>query len=47
MQIARKRGYALCILHSSAMGQPLYEHLGFKEYCRLAVYLYQPPAPES
>jgi ribosomal protein S18 acetylase RimI-like enzyme len=47
MRMARERGYALCILHSSTMGQSLYEHLGFREYCRLAVYLYQPPVREG
>jgi ribosomal protein S18 acetylase RimI-like enzyme len=47
MRMARERGYAMCILHSSAMGQPLYEQLGFREYCRLAVYLYRPPPQES
>jgi GNAT superfamily N-acetyltransferase len=35
-------GYDVAILQSSRMGVPLYESLGFKEYCKLASY--KPPA---
>lgn len=42
MGVAKERGFRTGVLHASAMGLPIYEKLGFKEYCRLAVYLYQP-----
>jgi GNAT superfamily N-acetyltransferase len=42
MLVAKERGYGIAILHSSAMGLPVYEKLGFREYCRLTIYLWQP-----
>ena len=32
---AKKRGYAVSILHSSQMGYNLYKRLGFKEFCTM------------
>jgi ribosomal protein S18 acetylase RimI-like enzyme len=42
MGVAKERGFGTGVLHASAMGLPIYEKLGFKEYCRLAVYLFHP-----
>jgi ribosomal protein S18 acetylase RimI-like enzyme len=42
MRIAREHGFGTGVLHSSSLGRPVYEKLGFREHCRLAVYLYQP-----
>ncbi|MDD5232894.1 MAG: GNAT family N-acetyltransferase [Syntrophales bacterium] len=39
---AREAGLRTAILHSSEMGLPVYKKLGFREYCRLDVYLWQP-----
>lgn len=39
MQAALEDGYDVAILHSSRMGFPLYERLGFKEYCKIDYYL--------
>ncbi len=33
------RGYGTGILHSTSMGLPVYQRLGFKEYCRIQIYL--------
>jgi ribosomal protein S18 acetylase RimI-like enzyme len=35
---ARKRGINLAVLHSSAMGQRVYERLGFQTYCTMDAY---------
>jgi GNAT superfamily N-acetyltransferase len=35
---ARQDGYALATLISSPMAEPLYQKLGFVEYCRLTIY---------
>lgn len=32
-------GFDVAILHSSRMGLPLYERLGFREFCKLAYFL--------
>lgn len=45
MQAALGDGYDVAILHSSRMGFPLYERLGFKEYCKIDYYL--PASPIS
>ncbi len=39
---ARKKGFRLGILHASEMGYPIYLTMGFKEYCRVNAYLWQP-----
>ncbi|HTQ09064.1 MAG TPA: GNAT family N-acetyltransferase [Fimbriimonadaceae bacterium] len=36
---ALEAGWDIAILHSSRMGLPLYEKLGFREYCKLSYYL--------
>ena len=33
------RGYRTGILHSTSMGLPVYQRLGFKEHCRIQIYL--------
>lgn len=42
VRIARERGMGTAVLHSSPLGRPVYEKLGFRERCRLSVYLHQP-----
>ncbi|HVT10643.1 MAG TPA: GNAT family N-acetyltransferase [Fimbriimonadaceae bacterium] len=39
LQGALEDGYDVAILHSSRMGVPLYEKLGFREYCKIAFYM--------
>lgn len=39
---ARKLGYRIGALTSSAMGYSAYEQLGFREYCRTPVYIWSP-----
>ncbi len=34
----RSLGYKVGVLHSSEMGYPVYEKMGFKEYCRIVSY---------
>ncbi|HWA83393.1 MAG TPA: GNAT family N-acetyltransferase [Fimbriimonadaceae bacterium] len=36
---ALEDGYDVAVLQSSRMGVPLYEKLGFKEYCKIAFYM--------
>jgi ribosomal protein S18 acetylase RimI-like enzyme len=42
MLIAKNLGYDFAILQSSKMGLPVYERLGFKEYCRIRAYIWMP-----
>ena len=38
---ARALGYRIGILHSSAMGFPVYQRLGFREICRMGKFEWQ------
>jgi predicted acetyltransferase len=38
---ARALGYRVGILHSSAMGFPVYQRLGFRELCRMSKFEWQ------
>ncbi len=42
LQEARNLGYRLAILQASPMGTPVYARMGFQEYCKLGLYLWQP-----
>lgn len=42
LQNARQRGYRIGVLGSSNMGYPVYQRLGFQEYCSLDIYEWQP-----
>jgi len=39
---ARDMGYDFAVLQSSKLGLPVYEKLGFKEYCRIRAYIWSP-----
>lgn len=39
---ARKIGYKISILHSTAMGYNLYRRLGYEEICRMVRYVWNP-----
>lgn len=39
---AKKLGYQIAILQSSQMAYSMYEHMGFKEYCKIGWYVWQP-----
>ena len=39
---ARRLGYRIGSLTASPMGYPVYQQLGFQEYCRIPVYLWLP-----
>ena len=39
---ARSMGYQIGILQSSEMGLSVYRSLGFKEYCKISMYRWQP-----
>jgi len=42
MTIAREDGYRMAILHSSALGNRVYQSLGFKECCRIGQFVWIP-----
>jgi GNAT superfamily N-acetyltransferase len=42
LQKAIRAGYRVSILHSSPMGKSVYSKLGYREYCTLGQYLWQP-----
>jgi len=39
---AKKLGYETAILHSSEMGLNIYKQMGFKEYCKIELFIWQP-----
>jgi len=39
---AKELGYETAILHSSEMGYNVYKKMGFKEYCTIEMYMWQP-----
>jgi ribosomal protein S18 acetylase RimI-like enzyme len=39
---ARAMGYRVGVLHSSEMGLGVYQKIGFREYCKLGVYVWKP-----
>ena len=42
LQDARQRGYRIGILQASQMGLPVYKRIGFKEYCKINLYIKEP-----
>jgi len=42
MHIAREDGYRMAILHSSALGNRMYQSVGFKDCCRIGQFVYVP-----
>ena len=44
MEHARERGCTQAVLHSSPMGRPVYERLGFEEVCNVPQFLWLPEA---
>jgi GNAT superfamily N-acetyltransferase len=41
-------GYRVAVLRASVEGRPMYEKMGFREYCRVATYVWQcPEAPAN
>ncbi len=43
---AKKLGYETAILHSTEMGLNMYKQMGFKEYCTIEVFIWQPGSKE-
>ena len=43
---AKHLGYQIAILHSSQMALSMYKNIGFKEYCKLEWYIWQPSSKE-
>lgn len=39
---AQYEGYRTAVLHSTQMGLPLYQRLGFEEYCKIGIYTWKP-----
>ena len=39
---AKKLGYETAILHSTEMGLNMYKQMGFKEYCEIELFIWQP-----
>jgi GNAT superfamily N-acetyltransferase len=44
LNVARERGATHAILHSSDLGRPVYERLGFEVVCRVPQFVWTPPA---
>ena len=42
LQDARQMGYQVGILQASQMGLPVYKRIGFKEYCKINLYIKEP-----
>ena len=43
---AKKLGYEIAILHSSEMALNMYKHMGFREYCKLETFVWDPGSKE-
>ena len=43
---AKKLGYETAVLHSTEMGLDLYKQMGFKEYCTVELFIWQPSSKE-
>ena len=43
---AKKLGYETAILHSTDIGLNMYKQMGFKEYCTIEVFIWQPGSKE-
>jgi len=43
---AKKLGYETAILHSTEMGLNMYNKMGFKEYCTIKLFIWQPGSKE-
>jgi GNAT superfamily N-acetyltransferase len=46
LERARERGCDHAILHSSEIGRPVYERLGFVEVCQIPQFVWMPPEDE-
>lgn len=44
---AQRHGYRLGVLQATIAGRPVYERMGFKEYCQLRMYTWQPSPVRS
>lgn len=42
LQDAQKRGYRIGVLGASQMGYPVYQRLGFQQYCTMSLYEWKP-----